>query len=88
LFRTIGGGVVEAVAAFAKTETAFFGRLLLKKSSGGIDATGGGLGAGSDGVIIRAWVDAGLVESGPGFGGFSGVADGIRAVNFNVPCGV
>jgi hypothetical protein len=88
LFRTIGGGAGEAVAAFAKTEIASFGKLLLKESSVGVDATAGGLREVADGVRIRAWVDGGLGASGPGFSSFSCAADGIRAVKFNVPCGV
>lgn len=88
LFRTIGGRAGAAVAALAKTEIVSFGKLLLKKFSRGVDATAGGLGEVADVVRIRAWVEAGLGASGPGFGGFSGAADGIRAVKFNVPCGM
>jgi hypothetical protein len=65
LFRTTGRGAGEAAAAFAKTEIASFGKLLLKESPVGVDATSGDL-----------------------KGSFSCATDGIRAVKFNVPCGV
>jgi hypothetical protein len=87
-FPTVGWGAGEAAAAFAKIEVASFGKVLLKKFSGAVDATAGGLKEVADGVRVRAWVDAGLGASGPGFGGFSGIADWIRSGKFNVPCGM
>jgi hypothetical protein len=62
--------------------------VLLKKLSGAVDAIAGGLEEVADGVRFRAWVDTGLGASGPGSGGFSGIADWIRSGKFNVPCGM
>jgi hypothetical protein len=87
-FRTVGSGAGEAAAAFAKIEVASFGKVLLKKFSGAVDAAAGGLEEVADGARVRAWVDAGLGASDPGFGGFSGIADWIRSGKFNVPWGM
>jgi hypothetical protein len=43
LYWTAWAGAGEVVAAFVTTEITSFEKLLLKKSSGGVDAAAGGL---------------------------------------------
>jgi hypothetical protein len=90
LFRTIGEAVAGAGAAFARTEITSFGKLLLQKSSGGVDTTSGDWEDVADRVGTQAWVVVCFGATGLGFAGSSNVGATIFAlsVNISVPCGM